>query len=133
MKKKMYGYWAALYGLCAGLGFVPETEGLATGLMLLAAILFFVPPVRLIVWAVPREREEVLRLIRNLSLASLVLTVAVILLNFVFLQANAAMGYLLHVLLIFVSVPMITSRVWVLSLFVWACLLFVCIHYLKKK
>lgn len=133
MKKKMYIYWAVLYVLCVALSFVPETEGMAKGFVLLMSCLFFVPPIRLLIWAVPRERYEVLRLIRNLSIASLASTLAVFLLTFLFLQATPAMGYLLYVLLILVSAPMIASGVWALSLFAWACLLFVCIHFLRKK
>ena len=94
---------------------------------------FFVPPAFLIYEAVQNKRPKTLRIIRNLSLISLGLTLVTILLNFLSFQASEAWGLVLYWLLILVSTPMICSQVWVIGLFGWAMLLFTCLTYLKKK
>ena len=65
------------------------------------------------------------KLIRKLSLASLVLTAAVLIISVLSFLAPEWVGNFLHILLILVSVPMVFSQYWVLSLFCWACLLMV--------
>ena len=42
------------------------------------------------------------------------------------------LGDVLYAVLILVSVPMVCCRVWILSLFGWACFFTVSRHYLKK-
>jgi hypothetical protein len=42
-------------------------------------------------------------------------------------------GNLLHILLIIVSAPMVCGQYWVLSLFLWACLMIWAQKLLKKK
>lgn len=132
-KRSLYIAWGVLYSICAGLGFIPEPEGVLTGLMVTLSLLFFVPPAMLLYHAVSREQYGTIRLIRDLSLASLGATLVTLVVNFLSVGASEAAGDVLYGLLILVSAPMICSRLWVLSLFLWACLLMVCLKYAKKK
>ena len=119
----LYALWGALFILCAGLGFIPESDGglkfLRTGL----SILFFLPPA-LLIWKARQERNRApLLLVRNLSIASLSLSVALIIANFLTVFRSQLLGDILHGILVVVSSPMICSGHWAMSLFFWACLL----------
>ena len=123
-KKVLFALWGVLFILCAVAGFVPTFEG---GLIL--ALLFFLPPAILLM---KKDRETSL-LIRNLSALSLGVTLVTLILNFVLAVGSERMGNVLHYVLTIVSAPMICSGYWVLSLFLWACLLMVSLKNLKKK
>ena len=119
----LYALWGALFILCAGLGFIPESDGglkfLRTGL----SILFFLPPA-LLIWKARQERNRAaLLLVRNLSIASLSLSVALIIANFLTVFRSQLLGDILHGILVVVSSPMICGGHWATSLFLWACLL----------
>ena len=131
--KKLWIIWASAYVLCTVCAFFPVAPGALSGLFLLLSLGFFVPPAFLIFEAVQKKTPKTLRIIRNLSLVSLGLTLVTILLNFVSIQASDTWGLVLYWLLILVSTPMICSQVWVVGLFGWACLLMVCLKYLKKR
>lgn len=132
-KKKLYIAWAVLYGICAVLGFIHEPEGVLAGVMVTLSLLFFLPPAILLYRAIPREQWGTVRAVRNLSIASLALTLVMLVLNFLSLGASDAAGYVLYGLLIIVSSPMVCGQAWVVSLFLWACLLMVSLKYRKKK
>ena len=131
--KKIWMIWAAAYVTCTVCGFFPVAPGALTGLFLLLSLGFFVPPAVLIYKAVDHKWPKILRVIRNLSIISLSLTLVTILLNFVAFEASKAWGLVLYWILILVSTPMICSQVWVIGLFGWSVLLFTCLTYLKKK
>ena len=131
--KKIWILWAVLYVLCTVCAFFSVASGALSGLFLLLSLGFFVPPAFLIYMAVQNQWPKILRIIRNLSLLSLGLTLVTILLNFLSIQASEAWGMVLYWLLILVSTPMICSQVWVVGLFGWALLLFTCLKYLKKR
>ena len=119
----LYALWGALFILCAGLGFIPESDGglkfLRTGL----SILFFLPPA-LLIWKARQERNRAaLLLVRNLSIVSLSLSVALIIANFLTAFRSQLLGDILHGVLVVVSTPMICGGHWAMSLFLWACLL----------
>ena len=116
-KKLLFVLWGVLFGVTAALGFLPQQNGLT----LAAAFLFFLPPA-LLLWK--KERETTL-LIRNLSALSLGLTMVTLILNFILAVSSETLGNALHGILTVVSAPMICSGYWVLSLFLWACLLMV--------
>ena len=128
-KKNLFVLWGVLFILCAGLGFLPEPAGLLKGLMTALSVLFFVPPALLLYHA---DRETAL-LIRNLSALSLGVTLVTLILNFVLAVSSEFLGNVLHYILVVVSSPMICSGYWVLSLFLWACLLMVSLQNLRKK
>jgi hypothetical protein len=116
MKKTVYIFWGLLYVLCVGFGFIPEPAGLVKWAMVGLSVMFFVPGFLLLYLG---ERMWV----RRISLGSLGITVAVFVLNVLSVRDTAGTGDFLHVLLGLVSAPMFCSQIWVLSWFLWACLL----------
>ena len=72
-----------------------------------------------------RADRETALLIRNLSALSLGVTLVTLILNFILAVSSEFLGNVLHYILVIVSAPMICSGYWVLSLFLWACLLMV--------
>ena len=132
-KKTWYILWAALYAACTGLSCVPDPEGVVSGLLVTAALLFFLPPAVLLYRAIPREQWGTVRLIRYLSIASLGLTFLLLILNLLSVGFSDTVGTVLHAVLIMVSTPMVCMQSWVVSLFLWAVLLMVTLKYRKKK
>ena len=120
--KSLFVLWGALFILTAVLGYFP-TAWWSTA----AAIAFFVPPFVLLY----RGDRDTVRLIRNLSALSLGVTLVVLILNFVLAVSSETLGNLLHIVLTIVSAPMLASGYWVLSLFLWACLLMASLKKLK--
>jgi hypothetical protein len=128
-----YSLWAGLFILSAGLGFIPQPGGVLKFCMVMLSIGFFVPPALLLKLAQKRGDRLNIRIVRNLALASLGLTIGLILANFMSFMAPEALGNMLYVLLTIVSAPMICGQYWVLSLFLWACLLLWAQSLMKKK
>lgn len=124
-KTSFYTVWAGIYILCAGLSFIPEPAGFLKFLMIALSLAFFIPPVCLLYRAKQEGDNFTVKLVRNLSLASLALTVLVLIANLLTFMAPEAVGNFLYVLLVLVSVPMVCGQYWVLGLFCWACLLMV--------
>ena len=119
----LYALWGALFILCAGLGFIPEPAGVLRVLLTGLSILFFLPPA-VLVWKGRREKDRMaLSLVRNLSIASLSLSVLLIIANFLTVFRSELLGDILHGVLVVVSSPMICSGHWAMSLFFWSCLL----------
>ncbi|MBQ2855119.1 MAG: hypothetical protein IJE81_06560 [Oscillospiraceae bacterium] len=118
-KKVLFTLWGVLFIVCAGLGFIPEPVPVLRGIMTALSVAFFVPPAVLLY----RGGRETAQLIRNLSAASLGLTLVLLVLNLVFAVSSEFLGSVLHYVLTIVSAPMICSGYWALSLFLWACLL----------
>ena len=131
-KKNLYIAWGVLYALCAALGFVPNPEGALYGLLFMLALSFFIPPALLLYRAVQRQDLATIRLIRVLSLVSLFGTLVLLVLNIMTVGATAEIGNLVYYLLILVSCPMVCNQVWVVSLFLWACLMVVSWQQLRK-
>ena len=122
-EKTLYGIWLFLFILCAGLGFIPEPAGFGKVILVILAILFFVPGMLLLVNAIPAGNKKTVLLIRKISAASLVLTLALLVANVFSVSASATVGNILYGLLTVVSAPMICGQYWFLSMFLWACLL----------
>ena len=119
----LYALWGALFILCAGLGFIPEPAGVLRVLLTGLSILFFLPPA-VLVWKGRQEKDRMaLSLVRNLSIASLSLSVLLIIANVLTVFRSELLGDILHGVLVVVSSPMICSGHWAMSLFFWACLL----------
>ena len=132
-KRNLYIAWGILYGLCVGLGCIPSPTGVAAGLCVAAALAFFIPPAMLLHHAIPRKQWGTVRLVRNLSLASLAVTTVMLILNFMSYRFSETVGNVLYALLVLLSSPMICAQVWLLSLFLWACLLVTALKYRKEK
>ena len=125
MKEKLlYIAWGCLYILCVGLGTISEAQGLLKLALMMISVVFFVPGIILLYDSVTAgDRKGVLR-IRWICIASLALTVA----GLAGFLASGASGSeetvnLAYEVLILVSSPMACSQFWLLSLFLWGCLL----------
>lgn len=133
MKKSiLYPIWGGMFILCAGLGFIPAPEGILATLSTAVSVLFFVPPGLLLYIAAKQGQRDEIKLIRNLSLVSLILTLVLLVANFSLALRSETLGTFLHYALTIVSAPMVASGHWAMSLFLWACLLMASVRELKK-
>ena len=120
--KTLYILWAALFALCAILGFFRETVTEGQWLMTLLSLLFFAPPGALL-WRAQKNKDEHTRLlIRNLSGASLGLTALLLVANVLSVMGSSWLGNVLDALLTILSAPMKCGPSWALSIFLWAFL-----------
>lgn len=125
MKKYiLYGIWFCLYVTCLFLGYVTEPDQAQQVALLLMALIFFVPGVLLLIDAHRAKDVKTLCILRWISAVSLGLTVVLLIANVASALAPDAVGNALYELLIIVSVPMVCSQHWLVSLFLWACLFF---------
>lgn len=131
-KSILKALWAGMFILCALLGFVPEQEGANRWLLAFLGLLFFVPPALLLFNAFRDRDRKSLLLVRNLSLISLAATVVLLVCNLLSLLLPEALGDGLYYLLVVVSVPMVCCQYWIISLFLWAMLLWCSLFFLKK-
>ena len=131
-KKSLYSLWGVLFIICAGLGFIPEPPEAARWVFTLLSVLFFIPPAVLVYQAGTRGDVYSLKFLRNLSLASLCLTLTLLVGNLLTALRSEFLGNVLYGILIIVSCPMVCSGYWVLSLFLWACLLITALGFLRK-
>ena len=123
--KMLYIAWAILFALTAVLGFVfPTAEGTGVKIALLVtAAVFFLPP-----WLILRKsRKEEKRfhrwLVGFLSMASIVLTVVLLVLNLMSPLWGERVGIGLNAALVIVSAPMVCSNFYALPIFFWGVLL----------
>ena len=131
-KSTLFGLWAGLFIICAGLGFIPSPAGAAKVLLTALSIGFFVPPAVLLYRAKKTGDGHTLQLLRNLSALSLLATMVLLVLNFLSAFWPKFWGDLLHGMLVVVSSPMVCSGYWALSLFGWACLLMTSLQLAKR-
>jgi hypothetical protein len=115
------------------LGFIPEPEGFLSVVLLITALLFFVPGGLLLYNAYRNKDLSTMAVIRTLSLVSLITTLIFLVLNFLSVEAGEAAGNLLYGFLIIFSTPMVCSQNWLISLFLWACLLMASISLGKQS
>ena len=121
-EKVLYGLWLCLYILSVGLGTVTERGTAAQIVFTALSLLFFVPGALLLWDSIQSGSKKKLLRIRLISLASLLLTVSLIVLNILCVTAGDTVGQVLNDLLILVSAPMFCCHWQWLSLFLWACL-----------
>lgn len=124
MVRTVYICWGVIYALCFGFGFIPEPTGIVAWAMTGLSVVFFVPGFVLLYLG---QRKPV----RLICAVSLIATMVTIMINFLAVNATTGTGDFLYVLLGLVSTPMFCARIWVLSLFLWACLLMT--SFLKPK
>ena len=115
--------WGALFVACAALGFVAEPQRLLKGLMIALGLVFFAPPVLMLRRAKEAREPDGAVLVRNVAAGSLVLTLVLLVANFLSLMGSVALGNVLNVLLAIVSTPMFCGQIWALTLFCWAFLM----------
>ena len=128
-----YTLWAGMFVLTAGLGMIPEPTGFTKFCLVVLSIGFFVPPACLLKAAEKRNDRMHMQIVRNLAFTSLVLTVLLVICNFLSLRASVLVGNVLYILLCIVTAPMVCSQYWVVSLFGWACLMLWAQSLLRKK
>lgn len=123
MKKSvLYIIWAVLYCFCVGFSFVKNpTEG-ETIFLAALSIGFFIPPFYLAFQAKKEESRKTLLALRLVSGIVLLLSVVLLVLNFLSVYFSEQAGLVLYVLLVMFTAPMVCSQYWFLSLFLWACL-----------
>lgn len=121
----LYALWGGLYLLCAALGLfaVPPAVGI------LFCLLFFVPPAILLYQA---RDAKCVRLVRNLAVGWLAVTVVLLILNILSVMMTALTGTVLYYMLVVLTAPMVCGQYWLIALFCWACLLVVSLQRLKN-
>ncbi len=132
--------WAGMYVLCAVLGFLPPQEGANQALLVIMALLFFLPPALVIYRSWLDKDKKLLRLLRLIALVVLIATVTVLVINLLSValilvmpeSAALIVGDMLYYLLILVSNPMICGQYWGIGLIGWAALLWSSIYGLKS-
>ena len=132
-QKHLFVLWGALFILCALMGFIPEPAGAVAILMTGLALVFFAVGWLLLYRAEKSGDLFSLTLIRNLSAFSLGLTLLLLIANFLSVAASEIMGNIVHSILVIVSSPMVCSRYWAASMFLWACLLLTAQTHLRKR
>ncbi len=120
-------FWIGMFLVCAILGFTPNPQGGNKVLMILLSAVFFLPPA-ILVWLGIRHRDrKTLRLVRNVSILSLSVTLVTLVANMFSVLGSELLGDILYYILIVVSSPMVCMQYWVASLAAWAVLLWICI------
>ena len=128
----LYALWGGLYALCAGLGFITEPKNSTQILMTFFSLALFVPPFVLSYRAAQDHDRRTLQLVRNLSLAWLVLASVLLICSFLTVLAPEFLGNMMHILLTIVASPMVVCGNWALAIFLWACVFFDARSKLKK-
>lgn len=131
--KTLFILWAALFILCAGLGFIPAPTGFGKWVLVTLAAVFFIPGFVLVQRSGEKKDRRTLALIRNLSILSLSVTLLALVVNILSVLWSETLGNICYSVLIIVSAPMICGQYWFLSLFLWACLMILSISKLREK
>ena len=133
--KQLYLYWLYLFIFCAALGFIQSRGPLVMALLTIAGLAFFVPPAMLLYRDVRSGDRRHLRPIAIISLCSLLLSAALLLLYWALLARSGSdvAANIAYAALAIFSSPMLVMPAPALSMFLWACLLFTAFHFRKKK
>lgn len=130
----LYCFWGFFFVVCGILGNLENPEGFRATAMTLLSIGFFIPPALLLADGWKKDDRKLIRTIRYISIGSLVLTLGFLIANIGAVNASEMTGNVLYQILIYVSVPMVCSRFFALSIFLWACLLFATFpKFIQKK
>ena len=130
---RLYWIWGALFIVCAGFGFILQPGNAMKALMVMLSAAFFVPPSILLYSDHKHGEKKNLRRVRNLSIASLALTMIANVANVLSIFGSETVGNILHAFRILVTAPMVCSQFGIVSIFAWACLLMTSLKLLKKK
>ena len=122
-----------MYIICVGLGSAETNSPFLILMMGLLAFGFFVPGILLVHQGVTTENKKILRRVRIISIASLLLTLSMMIINIRYTLADQEVGLVLNDLLNLVSAPMFCSFWKWTSLFLWACLFISSFPRLWKK
>ena len=125
----LYILWGILYLVCAVLGVV----SLPGWVGILGCLLFFLPPAVILHRAVKAEDRRNIARVRNICLIWLGVTVLMLILNIASVGMSATAGQVLYYLMAVLCAPLVCGRFWILSLFLFACLLMAAVQKLRKK
>lgn len=129
----LYGFWIVQFILCAVLGFIYNTNTAGRAIQTLLSVLFFVPPAILLIDATrQKDKKELMRII-IISAVSLGATMLLLIANVLSVGASETVGNVLHYILAVASVPMFCARYWIVSLFLWACVLMGALYGKRRK
>ena len=117
--KTLWLVWLYLFAFCCVLGFIPDPPEFVKALLVTLGVGFFIPGGLLLKKGGPRT----VRIIRIMSICSLVLTLITVILNYASVLMKPVWGTVFYILMGILSTPMLCCQVWVFSLFGWACLL----------
>ena len=118
-----YCVWLCLYILCVGLGTVEEVAGIGKVLFILTGLIFFLPGIYLLHLGKQEQNKKMILRVRIVAICSLALTMIVFSANVIAVSADASVGRNLYEMLNLVSAPMFCIQYWIVSIFLWACLL----------
>ena len=125
MKKRVLSVlWAVAYGICLLVGFLPNLTGFWKIAAVFFGLLFFVPPILVLVQGRKEKSRKTLLALRLISMASLILSLLLLVLNFFSVYFSTQAGLWLHVLLGIFACPILCINNFFFSMFLWACLLF---------
>ena len=99
---------------------IPQTA-VQSGALTILAVIFFIPGVLLLIEGF-KHNQKLLKQVRIISLLSLILTLSLIVLNILTVNAGATVGQALNDVLLLVSAPMFCCHWQGISIFLWACL-----------
>lgn len=125
----LYILWGILYLICAVLGVV----SLPGWVGILGCLLFFLPPAVILHRAVKAEDRRGIARIRNICLIWLSVTVLMLILNIASVGMSATAGQVLYYMMAVLCAPLVCGKFWILSLFLFACLLMASMRKLRKK
>lgn len=117
--KTLWLIWLYLFAFCCILGFIPDPPEFLKALLAMAGVCFFIPGALLL----KSKEQKSVRLVRLLSICSLVLTLVTVILNFASVLMEPVWGTVLYIIMGVLSTPMLCCQVWAIGLFGWACLL----------
>lgn len=128
----LWTLWGCLYIVCAIGGCLPVQDGIGKWILIFLSLVFFVPPAILLYLASRSGNKKSIRRIRNISFGWLVGALVLILCNILSVLADQLTGQILYYALAILSSPMICGQVWVVSLFLFSCLMIAAHRELKK-
>lgn len=118
----LYALWVCLYITCVGMGSLTQRTTALSVVLTILSLLFFVPPYLLLWHSFKADDKKTRLIVRTVSLVSLVLTLSLVVINIMAVQAGDTVGQLLNDLLLVVSAPMFCCYIRGVSIFLWACL-----------
>lgn len=134
MKQKLiYLLWLFLYIVCVGLGTIYADILVLQLFQGLFALLFFVPPVLLVLEGLREGQKKYLVQIRTISIISLALTLIFMIANIAAVYATESVGNTLNQIYILVAAPMHCLPYGFISIFLWACLVMLTFPRLWKE
>ena len=118
-----YGVWIVFYIVAVLLSLLNEPNLWIR----ICSVLFFVPGMVLAFWAAKEKDRKQIKRLRIICITSLVLTTVMLVVSFLTVNAAPQTTRIINSIFIIVSEPLWISPSWVLSMFLWACILMITI------